>query len=1243
MASATVLVLPEHLRSISRYQDGHPHDFISFVSLRLFQTNLRKSATVATQTTLLDGAAAIVSPWLDHNPIERLPSLFATVPHMLFTTFLVTIYTGHVELLPSFTFPQRKDAIQLVHVALGLGGSLDTVQYFHGRGHDVSKAITYAVKASHVDIVNFLAPLCPARVKDQALLIAARENRPAIVRCLWGPHVPPDIADPVIQSMVSHDQTETSTALRAAVFYGHVALATSLLNGTSEYIHVSHFDISQAVSNGHLEVLQLWHARDLPRVCRHGVPTASTYGRLPMLQWFLAMQTPTSRLEMIQLARKISTACGHGHIESWLRGQPDGPTLEVNQCQHERPLDTGASEGYFMEEQYAASSNFDLEEYEGVAWARVQHYIWWPVRVCGELRVEHATLHARGVSKANLLVYQFGMHTFEIIEKDAVRGWKSVDHVKYVHGQARLQSHDLLVAFADAMEEVEEFMAQCKRLRHNPLQVKDATTQVVPFGANAADVKPTMSGVVAIQHGSLAVGHVVVALKEKGLGGFQHMAIPSGMRLFEIQCVAPSTGTPATDHSTDIPVEVKDTQPRENVPVEEEHQADEHEAPVVGAGGRSRSSSEDYVESEDLESESDASVFSPRSSASEEAELSDVSGIVEEDVDDLPQQLVANVMPTKDVEGPRSDAVLLLPPTASPETTPPHGVPSLLATTSAHDTHPNDTIPDASLPQEPPLHPLSTAIEPNDASPAKDHMDQVHGRDRTTPSRASLEGATPPNEVPRDSPQLPCGIMDLHLNEDEAADASIHAMEARIVHSIDQFDMHALLPPSPPPRQVDDLYVLVRPNKYTTRHAFPAKLAPVSSHDPAANDKEDAPNDEYPDLSPVHTSERDYSPSATSSDHSSTDEGVDSLAFDLPTTTTQSLPPLNDGVLPPSTPPPSLPAIDTVLISSSAAPHPSTTHTANVHFVVAFHARRLGIRLPTAAPLTVKGFASPTCEAATSKRIQEGDVIVAVNGKTIDGVGCNGFVDIVESLARPLVLTFARRKHTVMDEVLGASSPDGQCSLGDGTDEEDIVITFGPGNLGIVIHDDFVPILVMGFTEDLPIFQPAAVGRIEKGDMIVAVNETPIEDLGVVGFIDAVAKGERPMHVTFRRKRPRPSPTGSPSTEYDAPKRAKIAAMGSSDGEELALRDFDTVVSFGQGPLGFTIAKTHRCIQVDALFMDEGLPAALDRIAEGDILLDVNGRPATELGVDGIMDLVASDVRPLTITFRRILMALMAS
>ncbi|KAG9410538.1 hypothetical protein AC1031_018576 [Aphanomyces cochlioides] len=69
----------------------------------------------------------------------------------------------------------------------------------------------------------------------------------------------------------------------------------------------------------------------------------------------------------------------------------------------------------------------------------------------------------------------------------------------------------------------------------------------------------------------------------------------------------------------------------------------------------------------------------------------------------------------------------------------------------------------------------------------------------------------------------------------------------------------------------------------------------------------------------------------------------------------------------------------------------------------------LGMRIGETIPIPVLGFISDTCQAARCGLIAPGDLIIAVNSKSIHQIGIHGFVQVARSNQRPLRVTFRRK------------------------------------------------------------------------------------------------------------------------------------------------------------------------------------------------------------------------------------------
>ena len=81
-------------------------------------------------------------------------------------------------------------------------------------------------------------------------------------------------------------------------------------------------------------------------------------------------------------------------------------------------------------------------------------------------------------------------------------------------------------------------------------------------------------------------------------------------------------------------------------------------------------------------------------------------------------------------------------------------------------------------------------------------------------------------------------------------------------------------------------------------------------------------------------------------------------------------------------------------------------------------------------------------------------------------------------------------------------------------------VAFIDGPLGIVINQIESGVILIGRFSCDPYGNPGQAeksGKVSIGDIVVAVNGQPIENIGMDGFRSSVKSARRPLHVTFRR------------------------------------------------------------------------------------------------------------------------------
>ncbi|KAF0716890.1 Aste57867_2606 [Aphanomyces stellatus] len=345
----------EFVRLIASYQDGWHQDWLVFLPFRHFESTLRQSYVDQDRLALITATAARVSPWLDHLPsVARLPRLLASVPALHGPLLHSVVYSGQVALLGHFTLPHDDDSVFFLLSSLGFGGSIAMAKRLAER-YDVTDAIEYAAIVGHLALVEYLAPTCSPDAAARAFLNAATNNHEAMLRfllTLWGAqrcgvgaiaplvehnrmemvrlvlsHLPAARGDDV----ASHWRREF---LDAAVYFGRAEMVALLLLEGEEYMPVTKWSIQRAVLCGHLDALQLVYAQNVPESVRaqfqnewkatwtRGLPIASKFGWLPMLEWFVVTQPPTSNddMETLRVALDEATKANQDHVVEWLRG-----------------------------------------------------------------------------------------------------------------------------------------------------------------------------------------------------------------------------------------------------------------------------------------------------------------------------------------------------------------------------------------------------------------------------------------------------------------------------------------------------------------------------------------------------------------------------------------------------------------------------------------------------------------------------------------------------------------------------------------------------------------------------------------------------------------------------------------------------------------------------------------------------------------------------------------------------------
>ncbi|KAF0717986.1 Aste57867_1972 [Aphanomyces stellatus] len=352
------------IREISSFQDGWFEDALIFLPLRHLDQALG-NCNVDGQTSLVKATAARLVPWLNSTPTPRLSRLVASTPSIKLPLLLALVYLGRLDQLDFLFDKCYDDALGLgwLSMAVGLGGSLPTVHFFVNRGYDVSQAIVSAAGAGCADVVEYFerqSRHTNVVLVGRALVRAAQHNHVVIVRRLITSTVPSHFVADAIKWMAEWDETDTvlymlttqqtaneairwealAAALNMGVYFGRTSLVASLLNDNNDmaYMPASVLDIEHAVTTGHLEVLHLIYAKNVPprdggakhprasmwkQQWRHGVPHASRQGWLPMVQWFLTTQPPTETddEDTLRVAVEGARDGGHGHVVDWLVGQ----------------------------------------------------------------------------------------------------------------------------------------------------------------------------------------------------------------------------------------------------------------------------------------------------------------------------------------------------------------------------------------------------------------------------------------------------------------------------------------------------------------------------------------------------------------------------------------------------------------------------------------------------------------------------------------------------------------------------------------------------------------------------------------------------------------------------------------------------------------------------------------------------------------------------------------------------------
>ncbi|OQR83201.1 hypothetical protein ACHHYP_14976 [Achlya hypogyna] len=331
--------------------------------------------------------------------------------------------------------------------------------------------------------------------------------------------------------------------------------------------------------------------------------------------------------------------------------------------------------------------------------------------------------------------------------------------------------------------------------------------------------------------------------------------------------------------------------------------------------------------------------------------------------------------------------------------------------------------------------------------------------------------------------------------------------------------------------------------------------------------------------------------------------------------------------------------------ASVACATPSTTHTTSSPVLPALRsapqpddaATTVIIELPAKHKLGVKLVPPKYCvidhglsidnidNPLLDTKVAPGDLIVAVGGTPIDGLGFSEAIELIREMPRPLAITFEvvlsrrenehKKKQREILDLISSVSP-ALRSAPQTADAATTLIIELPARhkLGVKLMPPKNGVIDHGLSID-NIDNPLFDAKVASGDLIVAIGGTPVNGLGFSQAIELIRKMPRPLAITFEivHKKKQREELDSTLGEAELPTYAVV---------------------FDEGPMGLHLEEASR-YGIDGAVVKavKGQVKSNGHIAIGYIVCKVNETDVLCMQYSDVMNVIRKTPPPRTLQF----------